>query len=267
MAFQKGHQLNKGIKPSQKTIDASVLSRKGKKLSQEHKDRIGASLLGIKRVLIKRNLLSETTKIKIGLANKGKKGATGEKANNWKGGKPKCNCGTLIGYNSKQCKECYLIKLKDIHFLKGFRHKKSSIEKIRIANIGKKLSIETISKLKGKIAWNKGIKMPQKSGCNNHRWIIDRTLLKDDSKDRGGQFHREWSKLVKDRDIWSCRIADINCGGRLESHHILGWSSHPELRYKLNNGITLCQAHHPRKRAEEKRLISTFRELVSVSNS
>ena len=28
------------------------------------------------------------------------------------------------------------------------------------------------------------------------------------------------------------------------------------------NGITLCQAHHPRKRAEEKRLVPVLQRLV-----
>ncbi len=49
-------------------------------------------------------------------------------------------------------------------------------------------------------------------------------------------------------------------------HHILGFTAYPELRYEINNGITLCQAHHPLKRAEEKRLAPVFQELVSVSN-
>lgn len=48
-------------------------------------------------------------------------------------------------------------------------------------------------------------------------------------------------------------------------HHILGFKEHPELRYDINNGITLCHFHHPRKKEEEKRLIPTFMELVSVS--
>lgn len=74
----------------------------------------------------------------------------------------------------------------------------------------------------------------------------------------------EWTKNVKNRDNWSCRIADNNCGGRLEAHHILRWVDYPELRYEVNNGITLCHAHHPRKRAEEKRLVPTFMELVTV---
>ena len=66
------------------------------------------------------------------------------------------------------------------------------------------------------------------------------------------------------RDNFKCKIADQNCKGRIEAHHILGWTAYPELRYQLNNGITLCHAHHPRKRAEEKRLIPTFNELLGL---
>lgn len=117
---------------------------------------------------------------------------------------------------------------------------------------------------KGCIAWNFGEKMPKISGRNHYLWVQDRTQLKDDSKDRGGQLHREWSKQVKNRDKWTCRIADNNCDGRLEAHHILGWSSHPELRYEVNNGITLCHFHHPRKTKDEMKLSPFFQKLVGV---
>ena len=125
---------------------------------------------------------------------------------------------------------------------------------------------ENLGRKKGCVPYNKGKKSPETSGENNGKWIKDRTLLKDDDKERGGQLHREWSKNVKKRDKWVCRIADNNCDGRLEAHHILGWTKYPELKYDLNNGITLCHFHHPRVREEEKRLIPTFKELVSVSN-
>lgn len=114
----------------------------------------------------------------------------------------------------------------------------------------------------GQTPWNKDKTMPQISGEKHYLWISDRSLLKDDHKDRGGQLHREWSLSVKNRDGWQCKIANGDCSGRLESHHILGWKSHPELRYEINNGITLCHYHHPRKRIEELELSPLFQSLV-----
>ena len=110
-----------------------------------------------------------------------------------------------------------------------------------------------------------GRKMPERGGANHWAWIEDRSLVKVGERSLHDPLQKQWRKQVKDRDNWSCRITDINCGGRLEAHHILSWRDFPELRYVINNGITLCHAHHPRKRAEEKRLIPTFQELVSVS--
>ncbi len=106
-------------------------------------------------------------------------------------------------------------------------------------------------------------------GENNPQWIKDRGLLQrygDDNKDRRSSAYNNWRKQVWLRDNFACKIANPDCAGRLEAHHILGYTEYPELRYKINNGITLCHAHHPKKRAEEKRLIPTFQELVSVSN-
>ena len=51
-----------------------------------------------------------------------------------------------------------------------------------------------------------------------------------------------------------------------KSNHILGYEKFPELRYEINNGITLCRFHHPRKRDEEMKLSPYFQSLV-VSNS
>ena len=116
-------------------------------------------------------------------------------------------------------------------------------------------------KLGKKMPWNS---VPTRIGEKSPRWIKDRTLIKND-KERGGQLHKYWSKEVKRRDNWKCKLADENCSGKVISHHILSWKDYPELRYIINNGITLCHTHHPRRRVEEKRLIETFQKLVSVS--
>lgn len=129
-------------------------------------------------------------------------------------------------------------------------------DKIGKVHIGKIVSQETRQKISDN--------SQRLSGENHPRWIEDRSLVKKSEKKHLDGLYREWAKSVKDRDNWSCRIADNNCNGRLEAHHILNWVDYPELRYEINNGIALCQAHHPRGRAKEKRLVSEFQVLVSV---
>ena len=92
-------------------------------------------------------------------------------------------------------------------------------------------------------------------------WKEDRSLLKKQNR-RNDPAYVDWRKRVWLRDNFKCRINNSDCSGRIEAHHILGWSKYPELRYEINNGITLCQAHHPRKRVDEQRLIPMFQELV-----
>lgn len=103
------------------------------------------------------------------------------------------------------------------------------------------------------------------TGSKNHKWIEDRSKLINQDE-RNSYKYLEWSKSVRMRDNYKCRIDNPDCCGRIEVHHILSWRDHPELHYKLNNGITLCHFHHPRVREEEKRLIPEFQKLVSVSN-
>lgn len=116
-------------------------------------------------------------------------------------------------------------------------------------------------------AWNKGMKLPQQSGINHPKYIVDRTklaILSNGEEYRNSPASREWALQVKNRDEWSCRIADNNCDRKMVAHHILPWRDFPELRYEVNNGITLCHFHHPRKRKDEMKLIPTFQELVGI---
>lgn len=126
---------------------------------------------------------------------------------------------------------------------------------------GRKMHSEMCKEIAG---WNKGIKMPQISGANSYRWISDRSKLAKNDKQRNSSAHREWSRQIKNRDYWRCQIANDDCSGRVEAHHILGWASHPELRYEIKNGITLCHFHHPRKRSDEERYANDFQKLVAA---
>lgn len=101
-------------------------------------------------------------------------------------------------------------------------------------------------------------------GEDHYKWKADRTTLAN-RQERNDMAYKEWRKQVRVRDGFMCKMQNGDCNGKIEAHHILSWKEYPELRYQINNGITLCHAHHPRKRAEEKRLAPVFTKLVSVS--
>lgn len=150
--------------------------------------------------------------------------------------------------------------------------KKSNETKLRISfatKVKKKppRSLEHCKKIseRQKERFKKGILNIGAKGEKNLFWIKDRTKLKtSERKDLDVQY-KNWRKEVKDRDNWNCRLSSNDCKGRLESHHIFNWIDYPELRYVINNGITLCAFHHPRGREEEKRMIPILQELLSVS--
>ncbi len=157
--------------------------------------------------------------------------------------------------------------------------------KMRLAKLGKPgnkkgktASLETRRRLSishlGQTAWNKGTKgltagwpkgTPRinQTGEKNHKWIADRTKLAK-RQERNDMAYKEWRMNVWKRDGFKCKIANKDCEGRIEAHHILGWTEYLELRYEVNNGITLCHAHHPRKRIDEKRLSPYFQELIAL---
>lgn len=53
---------------------------------------------------------------------------------------------------------------------------------------------------------------------------------------------KRWKKSVLERDNYTC----VWCGSEsnIEVDHIKPWSKHPELRFNLDNGRTLCHNCH-----------------------
>lgn len=142
--------------------------------------------------------------------------------------------------------------------MKGKKHSARTKAKMKLIHAGKAY------RGRGFVAWNKGKKMPQLTGENNPRWITDRSQLSEQG-DRRSPIYRDWRMNVWKRDDFKCKINNLDCEGRIEAHHILSYTKYPELRYEINNGITLCHAHHPFKRAEEKLMIPVFQGLLGVS--
>lgn len=178
---------------------------------------------------------------------------------------------------------------------KGSKHTEETLKKISQSLIGrvsprgmlgKKMSDETRKKMsvqrtglkkkpfseeakkrmsdgqKGK-KYASGVK--RASGEKHWNWKKDRNLvIKRDI--RNDPAYKAWRSEVYKRDNYCCKINNNECSGRIESHHILSWKNHPELRYEVSNGITLCHFHHPFKRTDEETMSPYFQQLITITS-
>jgi len=156
---------------------------------------------------------------------------------------------------------------------KGLPCQEITKKKIGKKNKGKHYSPKTEFK-KGNTPYNKGKICPEISERQkrerNHNWgkhSTEKTRMKmseahkgekapnwkggitpENLKIRGRIELRLWREAVFTRDNWICQKCQIRSGmGKaviLHSHHVKNFAQYPELRFAINNGITLCKNCH-----------------------
>src|ERR1035437_7112491 len=113
--------------------------------------------------------------------------------------------------------------------LKG--HKQTKKHKLALSN----------AKLKNPVRYWLGKKRVSMCGKNNPLW--------NGGNSRGyktGYYsteYKNWRKLVFERDSYTCQVCRI-VGVYLTAHHIKSFAHYPELRFEINNGVTLCEDCH-----------------------
>jgi DNA-binding CsgD family transcriptional regulator len=112
---------------------------------------------------------------------------------------------------------------------------------------GKHHSEETKKKIseskKGQVSYWKGKKRPGMSGKNHHNWkggITEENILIRNSIE-----YNTWRNLIYKRDNWTCQRCNVHCDKYdIVAHHIKSFNDYPELRFDVDNGITLCRSCH-----------------------
>lgn len=138
---------------------------------------------------------------------------------------------------------------------------------------GKRHSAETKLKMsnshKGQSSWNKGIPATPEhkksvseslKGVNHWNWQGGKT--KESHSRRNQLEYKQWRTAVFERDGFKCKIANVDCVHEVHAHHILRFAEYKELRFDVNNGITLCKNHHPLGREKEKIMAPVYRQLI-----
>ena len=117
----------------------------------------------------------------------------------------------------------------------GKWHKQSNETKLKISNKLKWLSP------KNTVAWwNKWLKWiwTWSKNCNWKWWVTDQNR-----KERSSIEYKLWRDAVFARDGYTCRKS-LTYWWKLEAHHILNFSTHPELRLAIDNWITFSKKEH-----------------------
>ncbi len=136
----------------------------------------------------------------------------------------------------------------------------------------------------GQPAWNKGTKgisgapKPQSFkdyrrqqwlGKNNPSWKDGATERKE--KIKGTSKWRTWRIAIFERDSYTCKECGTR-GKKLHPHHIKAYSDYPEIRFDINNGITLCESCHRKsanygsKVVNERKSLQNLGELLERPN-
>lgn len=84
------------------------------------------------------------------------------------------------------------------------------------------------------------------SGCNSHLWKGG--VSYEGKRIRKGVEWKMWRESVFERDKYTCQDCGAKsgkgCQVELHPHHIKQFALYPELRFDINNGITLCKECH-----------------------
>ena len=133
----------------------------------------------------------------------------------------------------------------------GYKHTEEAKRKISLSKIGKKRKPATDDAIKNMriaqssrkpISEESRRKMSLARSGNKSRWWKGGINPINDSIRKSLEY-KFWRKKCLSRDNFTCQKTGVS-GGKLRVHHINNFADFPELRFDINNGITLSEDSH-----------------------
>lgn len=85
------------------------------------------------------------------------------------------------------------------------------------------------------------VNLAGRRGSAHPRW--NDALTDEDRRHNREPEFQQWSRQILERDGFRC-VACGATGAGLNAHHLRSYKLHPDLRYELSNGITVCAPCH-----------------------
>ena len=83
--------------------------------------------------------------------------------------------------------------------------------------------------------------LENRSGNNHYNWKGG--LSSDNEMFRKSLEYKNWRTEVFKRDNYTCQCCGVR-GGKLNVHHKYNFADYPDLRFDMDNGVTLCENCH-----------------------
>lgn len=84
--------------------------------------------------------------------------------------------------------------------------------------------------------------IPHPSGSEHHNWKGG--ITEEQQRARNSEKYEQWRTTVLKRDNYTCQNPECKSKNNLIAHHLLSFAKYPELRFDVDNGLTLCRTCH-----------------------